>query len=173
MVHSMWTSMPDGCRGPAVCGSFRGPCGRRCGEAGVTMAAEVALQDSASLVRSKMAPQLPVLSRAPEPVGHAARPCADCSDIDRRHGIGEVNAPVVAVVDIAHSRACRLRHNRVGLAQQRFADQAHADAALDASMAARRPAPRLQSRERRIQMSVFRHQKSLQSVQTPMEHMRT
>ena len=41
------------------------------------------------------------------------------------HGVGEMDAPVVAVVDVAHrGRHAAFGHDGVGLAQQRFAHQA-------------------------------------------------
>jgi hypothetical protein len=58
------------------------------------------------------------------------------------HGVGEMDAPVIAVVDIAHGRGhAAFGHHGVRFAEQRFADHAHLHAAAEASMAARRPAP--------------------------------
>ncbi len=46
------------------------------------------------------------------------------------HGVGEMDAPVVAIVHIAHgSRHAAFRHHGVGFAEQRFADHSDLDAA--------------------------------------------
>jgi len=42
------------------------------------------------------------------------------------HGIGEMNAPVIAIVDVGQSRGnATLGHDSMGFAEQRFADHAH------------------------------------------------
>ena len=57
------------------------------------------------------------------------------------HRVGEMDLPVVAVVDVAHRRRHpALGHHGVRLAEQRLADQPDADTpAADASIAARKP----------------------------------
>ena len=58
------------------------------------------------------------------------------------HRVGEVDPPVVAIVDVGErGRHPALGHDRVGLAQQGFRDQATRAPWTDASMAARSPAP--------------------------------
>ena len=58
------------------------------------------------------------------------------------HRVAEVGLPRVAVVDVGERRRdAALGHDRVGLAQQRLADDAHRAPASAAAMAARRPAP--------------------------------
>jgi hypothetical protein len=53
--------------------------------------------------------------------------CASLVDVlSAAHRVGEVDAPVVAIVDVAHRRRhAALRHHRVGLAEERLADQPH------------------------------------------------
>jgi len=58
------------------------------------------------------------------------------------HGVGEVNAPVVAFIDISHGGGhAALGHHGVGFAQQRFANDANETPEPEASIAARSPAP--------------------------------
>ena len=94
------------------------------------MAAEVALQNLPSLVRSKTAPQASS-SRTRAGASFA------CSSAMRQivqilaaaHRVGEMDAPVIAIVDVAHRRGhAAFGHHGVGFAEQRFRDHADLDA---------------------------------------------
>src|SRR5580658_10412884 len=92
------------------------------------------------------------------------------------HRIGEMNAPIVAIIHIAHgSRHAALGHHGVGLAEQRFRD--YADLNASAGSFDGRPqssAARADHQHIMFDRLVFRrHQRILQSVQMPMEHILT
>ena len=95
------------------------------GEARVAMAAEIALEDPPVLGAIEHgAPGLELadaIGRFPGvQLGHA--PVVDV--LAAAHRVGEVHLPVVAVVDVAERRRhAALGHDRVGLAEQRLADQ--------------------------------------------------
>ena len=58
------------------------------------------------------------------------------------HRIGEMDFPVVALVDIGQGRGnAALRHHRVRFAKQALGDNADANSVADASIAALNPAP--------------------------------
>ena len=113
------------------------------GEPRITMPAEVSLEDPA-VVRAVEdgAPRFQLAHAVRRflrvELGHA--PVVDV--LPAAHRVGEVDAPVVAVVDVAHGGGhAALGHDGVGLAQQRLADQPDRTPAADASIAARSPAP--------------------------------
>ena len=100
------------------------------GQAGIAMAAEVALQDLAigSAVEDG-APglQLPNARRRLLGVDLGHAPVVDI--LSAAHGVGEMDLPVVALVDIAQRGGhAALGHHRMRLAQQRLAHQANFDA---------------------------------------------
>ena len=114
------------------------------GEAGVAVAAEVALEDSA--VRRAVEERSPVLElvdaigrllgvqlRHPPVVQHLAA----------AHRVAEVDLPVVLGPDVAHGRGdATFGHDGVGLAEQRLADERRCGHPWRAtSTAARSPAP--------------------------------
>ena len=99
-------------------------------EARILVAAEVALQDAS--VRGAIEQRAPGLELA-----HAIRrfagvelghpPVVDV--LAAAHGVGEVHAPAVAVVDVRERRRdAAFRHDRVRLAEERLADDADANA---------------------------------------------
>ena len=105
------------------------------------MPAEISLQDSAVLC--------PVENRAPclefanavrsffgVELGHP--PVVDI--LAAAHRVGKMHLPIIAVIDVRHRRRhAALGHYGVGLAEQRFADQARRETpAADASIAARK-----------------------------------
>ena len=100
------------------------------GEARVAVAAEVALEDAA--VGGAVEHRAPGLELAHAvgrllgvQLGHA--PVVDV--LAAAHGVGEVDLPVVAVVDVGHRRGhAALGHHGVRLAEQRLADEADRDA---------------------------------------------
>ena len=100
------------------------------GEARVTVAAEITLQDFPILGAVKhRAPRLQFMHARRSffgmQLGHA--PVVDV--LPAAHRIGKVHFPVVAVIHIAHGgRHPAFGHDGVRLAQQRFADQADFDA---------------------------------------------
>ena len=96
----------------------------------IAVAAEVALQDAA--VRRAVEHRAPRLELADAvgrflgvQLGHA--PVVDV--LAAAHGVGEVDPPVVAVVDVGERRGdAAFGHDRVRLAEQRLADEADRDA---------------------------------------------
>jgi hypothetical protein len=97
------------------------------GQPRVAVPAEVALEDLPVLGAVEPRPpglQLahPVRRLARVQLGHA--PVVDV--LAAAHGVREVHLPVVALVDVPHRRRHpALRHDGVGLAQQRLADEPH------------------------------------------------
>ena len=90
------------------------------------------------------------------------------------HGVGEVDPPVVALVDVGQGGSdAALRHHRMRLAQQRLADQPDPGVlgGLDGGPEAR--PSRADDQHVVLHRPVLGHQKILQSVQTPMESIRT
>ena len=92
------------------------------------------------------------------------------------HRVGEMDAPVVAIVDIAHRRRhAAFGHHGVRFAEQRFADQSDFDARAP-RLRWPRADPRRPRRSpaRRARTSDIRPSRRISSrVQTPIEHMRT
>ena len=94
-------------------------------EARIAMAAEVALEDPAVLgAIEHRAPGLELADAIGRflrvQFGHA--PVVDV--LAAAHGVGEVHLPAVAVVDVGERRGdAPFGHDRVGLAEQRLADQ--------------------------------------------------
>ena len=92
------------------------------GEARITMAAEIALRNLAVLGAVEHgAPFLKLVDARGRflgvQFGHA--PVVDV--LPAAHGVGEMDAPTVAVIDVGHGRRhAALRHDGVGLAEQRF-----------------------------------------------------
>ena len=116
------------------------------GEAGVAVAAEVALADQP--VRRAVEQRAPVLELA-DPVGRLLRvqlrhpPVVE--HLPAAHGVAEVHPPVVLGVEVGHRRGdAALGHDRVRLAEQGLADDGGARAGLvgfDRGPQARTPRP--------------------------------
>ncbi len=99
-------------------------------QAGIAMAAEIALQDAAVF--------RPIEERAPGfELAHAAgsflgvqlghAPIVEI--LAAAHGIGEMDAPVIAIVDVGERRRdAAFRHHGVRFAEQRFTNDADFDA---------------------------------------------
>ena len=114
------------------------------GEARVLVAAEVPLEDAAVVGAVEQgAPALQLADALGGFLGVQLGHPPVVQVLAAAHGVGEVDPPVVAVVDVGQRRGdAALGHDRVGLAEQRLADEPDLDAAsADASMAARSPAP--------------------------------
>ena len=100
------------------------------GQARIAVAAEVALQDAAVLgAVEDGAPGFELADAVRRflgvQLGHA--PVVDV--LPAAHGVGEVDLPVVAVIDVGQSGGdAAFGHDGVRLAEQRFADQADGDA---------------------------------------------
>ena len=97
---------------------------------GIPMAAEVPLQNSS--IRCAIEQRAPRLELA-NPIGRLFRvqlrhsPVVDV--LAAAHGVGEVHAPIVSIVDVAERRGgSPLRHNGVRLSQQRLAHEPDARA---------------------------------------------
>jgi hypothetical protein len=145
-------------------------------EARVLVSAEVALEDAA--VAGAVEDGSPGFQFADAgrrllgmQLGHA--PVVDV--LPAAHGVGEVDLPVVAVVHVGQRRRdAPLGHHRVRLAQERLADQSYRSAprrGLDG-----RPEPRpARADDQHVVLvrRILRHQRILQSCQTPIEHRRT
>ncbi len=92
------------------------------------------------------------------------------------HGVGEMHAPVVAIVHIADGgRHAAFRHHGMGLAEERFANHSHLDTPGRRFDGRAQPgAARADHQHIMFEGLVFRcHQRILQSVQMPMEHILT
>ena len=100
------------------------------GEARIAVAAEIALRNLAFLgAIEDRAPGLELVHARGRflgvQLGHA--PVVDV--LAAAHGVGEMDLPAVAIVDVAHGRGhAALGHDGVRLAEQRFADEADGDA---------------------------------------------
>ena len=145
-------------------------------QARIAVAAEVALVDAA--VGGAVEHRAPALQLADAvgrfpgvQLGHP--PVVDV--LAAAHGVGEVHLPVVAVVVVGHRRGhAALGHHRVGLAEQRLADQAdrHAGAAgLDGG--AQPGAAGADDQHVVRERGVHGHYSNLRSDQMPIEHSRT
>ncbi len=91
------------------------------------------------------------------------------------HRVGEVDLPAVALVDVGQRGGhAALGHDGVRLAEQRLADEPHADAlrrGLDGRPEA--GAARADDDDVVLELLVVGHQKNLTLVQTPIAHSRT
>ena len=106
------------------------------GQARIAVAAEVALQDAAVLgAVEHRAPGLELAHAVGRFLGVQLGHAPVVEVLAAAHRVGEVDLPVVALVDVGQRRGdAALGHHRVRLAEQRLADQADRDA--------RRPTPR-------------------------------
>ena len=97
------------------------------GQARVAVAAEVALQDAAVLgAIEDGAPGLELAHAIGRLLGVQLGHPPVVEVLAAAHGVREVDLPAVAIVDVGHRRRhAPLGHDRVGLAEQRLADQAH------------------------------------------------
>ena len=102
----------------------------RVGEPRIAMAAEVALQDAAVFgAVENGAPCFELMHAVGRLFGVQLGHARIVEILAAAHGVGEMDAPVIAIVDIAHGRGhAAFRHHGVGFAEQRFADQADFDA---------------------------------------------
>lgn len=100
------------------------------GEAGVAVAAEVALEDFA--VVGAIEEGAPGFEFADTIGGFAGVEFGHAPVVEvlaAAHGVGEVDAPTVAVVDVGHGGGdTALGHDGVGFAEERLADNAYFDA---------------------------------------------
>ena len=95
-------------------------------EARIAMAAEIALQDAAVLgAVEERAPGFEFAHAVGRFLGVEFGHARIVQILSAAHGVGEMDAPVVAVVDIAHGgRDAAFRHHGVGFAEQRFGNDA-------------------------------------------------
>ena len=100
------------------------------GQARITMAAEIALQNPAVLgAVEHRAPGFQFADAVRRFLGVQFGHAPVVEVLAAAHGVGEMDAPVVAVVDVAQRRRhAAFGHDGVRLAQQRFADQPDLDA---------------------------------------------
>ena len=96
------------------------------GQPRIAMAAEVALQDLAVLgAVEDRAPGFELADAGRGFLGVQFGHAPVVEVLAAAHGVGEVDPPVVAVVDVAHRRRhAAFGHDGVRLAEQRLADQA-------------------------------------------------
>ena len=146
------------------------------GQPRIAVAAEVALED-ASVLRAieHRAPGLELADAVGRFLRVQLRHAPVVHVLAAAHGVGEMDLPVVAVVDVGQRGGdAALRHHRVRLAQERFADEADRDAGgggLDG-----RPEPRAACADDEdvvFVRLVFGHHQIRTSDHTPMEHSRT
>ena len=102
------------------------------GQAGVAVAAEVALGDAAVLgAVEQRAPALQLVDAVGRLHGVDLRHAPVVEHLAAAHGVAEVDLPVVLGPDVAHGGGhAALGHDRVRLAEQRLADERHPQAAL-------------------------------------------
>ncbi len=146
------------------------------GQAGVGVAAEIALQDAAFAGPvHERAPRLEL----PNPVGSllGVKLCHApiVQVLAAPHRVREVHPPVVPLVNVGQSRGDpSLGHYRVCLAQERLGDHRHGHTVRRGFDG--RPESRASGADDHHVVGVAlvtNHQKSLQSVKTPMESIRT
>ena len=113
------------------------------GQARILVAAEIALQDAAVLrAVEHRAPRFQLADAIGRFLGVQLGHPPVVHVLAAAHRVGEVDLPVVAVVDVGQRRRdAALGHDGVRFAEQRFADKPDRTPAADASIAARRPAP--------------------------------
>ena len=101
------------------------------GQARILMAAEVPLQNPPVLgAVEERAPRFEFAHAFRRFLGVQLRHAPVVEVLAATHGIGEMNAPVVAIVDVGQrSGNAALGHDGVGFAEQRFADHAYFGAA--------------------------------------------
>ena len=99
-------------------------------QAGIAMPAEVALQDPAVFrAVEERAPRFEFAHALGRFLGVQLRHAPVVQILAAAHGVGEMDAPVVAVIDIGQGRGnAAFGHHGVGFAQQRFAHHADFDA---------------------------------------------
>ena len=100
------------------------------GQARVAMAAEVALQNQTFFgAVEKRAPFLELEHAIGRFLGVDLRHAPVVEQLAAAHGVAKVHFPVVFGIDVAHRRGdAAFRHDGVGFAEQRFADQSGLDA---------------------------------------------
>ena len=100
------------------------------GEARITVAAEVTLRNLAFLGAVKhRAPGFQFMDAGRGFLGMQFGHAPVVHVLAATHGVGEVNLPAVAVVHVAHGcRHAAFGHDRVGLAEEGFADETDLDA---------------------------------------------
>ena len=113
------------------------------GQARIFVAAEIALQDAAVLgAIEDRAPGFQFAHAVRRFLGVQLGHARIVQILAAAHGVGEMDAPVVAIVDIAHGgRDAAFRHHGVGFAEQGFGDYADLDSGRG-SFDRRRAAPR-------------------------------
>ncbi len=86
-----------------------------------------------------------------------------------------MNLPIISLVRVRQRRSnSALGHHGVRLAEQRFANQSHAHSSgRSFDRRAKASAPGANDQNLVLVRQVLRHQKILQSAQTPIEHIRT
>ena len=143
---------------------------------GVFVAAEVALQDAPVLgTVEQRAPRFELAHALRGFLGMQLRHARVVHVLAAAHGVGEMHLPVVALVHVGQGRGdAALGHHRVGLAEQRFADQA------DGQPGGRRLDGRPQAGAAGaddqyvvLMRFVVEHYRILKSVHIPMAHRRT
>ena len=99
-------------------------------EARIAVAAEVALQDFAVFgAIENRAPGFEFVHAVGRLLGMQLGHARIIQILPAAHGVGEMHAPVIAVVDVPHGGGhAAFGHHGVGFAQQRFADQPDFDA---------------------------------------------
>ena len=146
------------------------------GQAGVAVTAEIPLKDPAvfgAVEQSAPGFELPDPVRRLFGVEFGHPPVVDV--LAAAKGIGEVNFPVVAVVDVPHrGRHASLGHDRVGLAEKGLADEPDGDAARGGfDRGAEAGATGADHQDVVVVGLQVSHQKILTSVQIPIEQSRT
>ena len=91
------------------------------------------------------------------------------------HGVGKVNLPVVALVHIGQGRGdSSFSHDRMRFAEQTLGDNSDGNPSRGGPNGGAQPcSSRTNDQNVVFASQVFRHQKILQSVQIPIEHILT
>ena len=144
-------------------------------KARIPVAAEIALEDPAvARTVEHGAPRLEFAHAIRRLLCMKLRHAPVVHVLPAAHRVGKVHAPIVAVVDIAErGRHAALRHHGVRFPQQRLRhDTDGSTTRCGADRGAQAGTARANDEDIVLERLVLRHQKSLQSVQTPIEHRR-
>ena len=144
-------------------------------QARIAMAAEIALQNAPVFgAIEHRAPRLEFADAVRRLLGVMLGHPPVVQVLAAAHGVGEVHAPAVAIVNVRHRRChAALGHDRVRFAEQRLGDHGDLGAMRRRfDRGAQSRAARADHQNISVDYRVV-HQNSRQSDQTPIEHMRT
>ena len=144
------------------------------GQPRILVAAEVALQDAAvGRAIEERAPRLELADAVRRLLRVQLRHAPVVHVLAAAHGVGEMDLPAVAIVDVGQRRRdAALRHDGVRFAEQRLAEEANLHARRRCFDRGPEPCAPGANNEHIVLVSLVR-QRILQSVITPIEQRRT